>query len=152
LKIVKLLVVAISLILVLQSCKNRIPKKDAYIYYERTACFGNCPIFSFTLEHNGEATYVGNRFVQNIGTFSHTFSEEEVKNIFSQFEKGNWESFAEHYPTNYSDLPGKILGFYYKKNNKKVRMDGDHPAVLDALMEELDKMIAKADWVSTIHE
>ena len=151
-RLTKLLILSLGLALILQSCKNRVPRKEAHIYYERTACFGNCPIFKFTLNHDGTATYEGERFVKNLGTFSHTFSKEEVKDIFTDFEKGDWASFKEHYPTDYSDLPGQILGFYYKKTNKQVRIEGEHPAVLDAFIEELDAMIEKANWVSTIHE
>ena len=45
---------------------------------QRTACYGQCPMYKATFMDNGEVVYIGRRFVDNIGTYKALLSEEEV--------------------------------------------------------------------------
>ncbi len=48
---------------------------------ERTACYGQCPMYKARFMDNGEVIYVGRRFVEKIGTYKGLISAEEIQAI-----------------------------------------------------------------------
>ncbi len=57
------------------------------VTFEETACFGSCPIFSFTLNADGSGTFEGTRFVAAKGEHRFTATPEQVKAFFARIER-----------------------------------------------------------------
>ncbi|MBO6515689.1 MAG: hypothetical protein JJ975_03970 [Bacteroidia bacterium] len=126
--------------------------RDASIVYQRTACFGTCPIYSLTITGQGEATFEGKRFTEKIGAFTKQLSKDETKSLFRTLNAQDWASLDSIYPSQISDLPSTVFAFRYKKTNKEVVVTGEHPASLDVVSKLLSEIAESDGWTSTITE
>ena len=137
--------------LALTSCKSayRVPN-TAKIHYERTACFGTCPIYILTVDHTGLARFEGKQFTEKIGVFTKQLSAQETKQLFKQLSEEDWNSYKEQYKANVTDLPSTIFKFDHKKISKEVVVTGEHPTSLDVLSNTLSEIAESDGWTSTI--
>ncbi|MEO0591698.1 MAG: DUF6438 domain-containing protein [Pseudomonadota bacterium] len=63
-----------------RSIAEGIPELSAgEIYYQRTGCFGACPVFSFVIRPDGRGLYTGARFVKHEGEYPFTVSPDEYE-------------------------------------------------------------------------
>jgi hypothetical protein len=113
---------------------------------ERTACFGQCPIYRATFYDNGEVRYVGRRFVEMTGTFTTLVSAEELAEIDAFAETVGYHGFKDAYPTPISDFPTCITS--HRKGDKvKTILNGEHaPPDLIGFERMLDGLLKGRDW------
>lgn len=113
---------------------------------ERTACFGQCPIYRATFYDNGEVRYVGRRFVEMVGTFTTLISAEELAEIDAFAEKIGYHGFKDAYPTPITDFPTCITSHRKGDKVKKI-LNGEHaPADLIGFERMLDGLLKDRDW------
>ncbi|MCB9263127.1 MAG: hypothetical protein H6607_12195 [Flavobacteriales bacterium] len=131
------------------SCQSgKKAQKNANILFQKTACYGTCPIFKMTIDGSGLATYTGERFVSKVGTYSKQLSKEETESIYKAMKEIRWDTLKKEYPAHVSDLPSVILGYHFKKINKEVVVSGEHPAELDVLDQKLSAIANSDGWQS----
>ncbi len=135
------------------SCQTakKVPK-TASIEYQRTACFGTCPIYTMTIDGSGLATFEGKRFTEKIGSFTKQLTKDETKTLFNRLRQEDWNNFQTNYKTRITDLPSTVFRFNYKKISKEVVVTGEHPEVLDVLSKTLSKIAESDGWSGTITE
>ena len=90
------------------------------IELERTACYGTCPIYTFTLDSEGKGSFEGKRFTEKLGSWEKEFSEVELRPLWELVEGRDWSQFKDEYPTNVSDLPATVLRIQVKKKYKEI--------------------------------
>jgi len=108
---------------------------------ERTACYGQCPMYKATFLDNGEVVYVGKRFVEKIGTYRTLLSEEEVRSIEKKIAETNYFSLDSLYPTPISDFPSCITEAILNGKRKKVIDKRNPPENLKAFEKFLDSLL-----------
>jgi hypothetical protein len=117
--------------------------KDPWLYYERTACFGTCPVYKFTLNHDGKCTYEGINFVDRIGFYRGTVADSEAfVRIRKVAEQLDYFALEESYDDSLvMDLPS----YYTLIDGKGVlkRMGGPN---LKALYDVIDEVIEEVSW------
>lgn len=59
------------------------------IIYSTTACYGRCAIHNLSISNTGEASYLGEEFVPNLGAFKTTLNRKETNWIFNKFYQLN---------------------------------------------------------------
>jgi hypothetical protein len=139
------------------SCGNPIykeinePKKnEVVVTIQRTACFGQCPIYDASFDlGNAELRYNGKKFVSLEGEHTYSLSAEEVKSIQDGLVECNFLSLSDSYDGPISDVPSCITSVkMHQELVKEVlnRMDGPEELekfedLLDAILK--DKLIAK---------
>lgn len=138
------------LALTLGSCK-RVPP-SAYIEFQRTPCFGGCPIYTLKIDGSGMATFEGKRFTEKIGSYSKQLTKEETQKLFNALKEKEWENYKDEYPTRSTDLPSTIFRFHYKKTSKVVVVSGEHPDELDVLSDMLVSIVDSDGWTSSTAE
>lgn len=144
----KHLTAVIFSLLFLSSCAIIKPiPNNAQIEFERTPCYGTCPIFKLTIDHKGNAVFEGERFTDKLGRWTYKLNKSERKDIFNAFKAVNWDKLNANYPTAVSDLPSVIFHFTHKKTDKEVVVTGAHPAELDLLATKMDNLVANGLWV-----
>ena len=110
------------------------------ILLERTACFGNCPVYSITIKDNGSGIYVGKNFVKNIGEFTFNISKSEIDKILKKAEKIDFWNLKNEYYENISDLPTT----YIQIKNKKIKDYVGAPKQLKELQKLIDNITIKS--------
>ncbi len=160
--------IVLVLIAVLGACKSRTGVKDtdfvstpsvaesavdaastdtiAY-YYERTACFGQCPIFKFYVLKTGKAVYIGRNNVNRIGTYHTNLDNTSLQKIDKAAESIGYFSFDSVYDDpNKLDVPSKITVVPSTNGNKKVMNRVKGPKSLESLYAAFDEVIESAQW------
>ena len=122
--------------------------RQSSITMEKTPCFGMCPIYEMTIQGNGQGYLNNKRFTKTIGEFKHTFSPDEVEDLFDQLSEMDWTSYKDEYPTDVTDLPGTRLHFVHKKIDKQVYVPGgaEIPENLESLIRQLEKIAEQSSW------
>jgi hypothetical protein len=115
--------------------------------YERTACFGMCPIFKFTLYSDGSATYVGKNNVNLIGNYHTQLDATALQKLNNVAQKTGYFSMQENYDNpQVTDLPSVITEITNGTELKKVRSRRGAPSDLKTVHSVFDDIIAAARW------
>lgn len=112
----------------------------------RTACYGQCPMYKATFMDNGVVQYVGKRFVDNIGTYKTLITAEEVDEIKKQLEVAGYFSLDSLYPTPIADFPSCITEAQLNGQRKKVVNRRNPPVELKNFEKFLDSLLDARDW------
>jgi hypothetical protein len=129
-----------------------IVEPDTVIYYERTACFGMCPIFTYLVLSNGDAFYEGRNFVDRIGRFRSNMDQTALQSIQKLSAEINYFSLNPSYDNPHvSDVPSVITRLRFGEQDLKVVNRFKGPKSLLRLYESLDQIIADTKW-ETISE
>ena len=90
---------------------------DIEITLERTACFGTCPIYSVSIDGEGNVVYEGKKFVRIEGVRTYTIPQEDVKELVAMFYGINYFSLNDRYDVPVTDNPTIITSL--KTGDKK---------------------------------
>jgi hypothetical protein len=116
-------------------------------YYERTACYGQCPIFKFYVLKTGKAVYIGRNNVNRIGTYHTNLDTTSLQKIDKAAESIGYFSFESVYDDpNKMDVPSKITVLPTKDGSKKVMNRVKGPKSLETLYTAFDEVIESAQW------
>ncbi|MFM2000048.1 MAG: hypothetical protein RL204_1995 [Bacteroidota bacterium] len=116
-------------------------------YYERTACYGQCPIFKFYVLKTGKAVYIGRNNVNRIGTYHTNLDNTSLQKIDKAAESIGYFSFDSIYDDpNKMDVPSKITVVPSKDGSKKVMNRVKGPKSLESLYTAFDEVIESAQW------
>lgn len=115
------------------------------IVYEETACFGECPIYTLTLDGaTMNATFKGKANTPKIGTYTKTISTDEYSKFMEAVEKANFTKLNDEYMGLAPDFPIRIITFTKDGKTKKIKNRSDAPPELGAL-EQVFKNYANTD-------
>jgi hypothetical protein len=112
----------------------------------RTACYGQCPMYKATFFDNGEVEYIGRRFVEHIGTYKTLISTEEVLKIKDKISEYDYFSLDTLYPTPIADFPSCITEVNLNGIYKKVIDRRSPPDNLKYFEKFLDSMLENRAW------
>ncbi|MFT4521480.1 MAG: hypothetical protein ACI8ZN_000413 [Bacteroidia bacterium] len=140
-----LLIVASIFILGGCGAQKNVPK-NASITFQRTACYGTCPIYKMLVTSDGVVKFTGDRFTDMVGEWHKQLSKKETKELFNSMASVNWEDYLKDYPSYVSDLPSTVLGFNYKKIEKEIVITGEHPKKLDEFTKQLQAIVDAEGW------
>ena len=114
---------------------------------ERGACFGRCPIFKMAIYQSGNATYEGINFVDSLGTYSTTFTTEELAEISSQAKLFGLDTMKTKYDKNgVTDLPTTMIGATMSDEYKAIKMRYGYPDGLKKYRTYLENVIKSKTW------
>ena len=85
------------------------------ISINRGACYGTCPIYSFSIFSDMSAVYHGKNFVEKTGTIEFKLSEEEINSILQKANEINYCKMESEYTEMITDLPTTHIRIFDKK-------------------------------------
>lgn len=161
--------IVVVLMVVLGACKSHVGVKDTDFvspppaaepiveaasttdtisyYYERTACFGQCPIFKFYVLKSGKAVYIGRNNVNRIGTYHTQLDSTSLQKIDKAAVSIGYFSFESVYDDpNKMDVPTKITIVPSKDGSCKVVSRVKGPKSLETLYAAFDEVIESSQW------
>jgi hypothetical protein len=125
---------------------------DAELRLERTACFGECPVYVVTLRPDGRVTYRGDAFVRVLGSATRTVDAKKARALFERLERiGVW-TWKNSYRSPVTDHPTHRITFMWGGKKKTIEeyasCPGRAPAALCALEKDIDAVTGAASWTT----
>jgi len=126
-----------------------LPDTTLVLSYERTACFGTCPVDKIEIKANGEATYYGKVFVDYLGIYQAQISRSTLDSIFTLADEISFFDSEDAYEPEYpiSDLPSKFI-MLHKPGKKHTVIDRSFaPQEFKKVYNALHLLIKETPWV-----
>ncbi|GGW74272.1 DUF6438 domain-containing protein [Alishewanella tabrizica] len=149
----------------LASCSTTTPTIDneTVVKLKRTACFGNCPVYTVSVKANGVVEYEGNEYVSIKGFQTGNLPKESVELIEkklikvkflkmkSHLDSGSWGCFISATDSSYILIEGLV------KNRKKAvstYLGCESKQVYEVinLAEYIDQVVGTSKWVKETAE
>ncbi len=121
------------------------------LYFERTSCYGTCPVYKAKIYSDGSMVYTGRVFVEKVGTYKATVSPDLIIEMLGLMREVGFAKMLDVYDTAITDVPSTITEFWGKLDgdvkHKKVMNRADGPQQLRILEKHIDFMIHRAqNW------
>lgn len=121
--------------------------ETTFLTYERTYCFGMCPVFKSTISSSGNVTYEGINFVDNIGMSSATLTADQLDSIKHEIESIQYFSLDSVYNNEMiSDLPSVITSAQLEGQYNKILDRWKSPKELRDFYKLIDFIYAQLEW------
>ena len=130
---------------------------DTLITLERTACFGECPVYTVTIDARGNVVYQGKEFVRVQGRHTARIAPARVAALLQQAERAGFFTFDEQYryvknPDGsrgiVTDLPTTFVTIRTAGRSKRIEDYYGAPAGLKELERRIDEETRIRRWVS----
>lgn len=121
-------------------------KSKATFSLEKGSCFGKCSVYNLYIYPNKQAIFEGIANTEIFGIYEKKITDEQYQTLQSAFEKADFYSFKDDYPSDIIDFPLIKLGF--KKGNVKKEITGknDRPQAIMDLQLLLENIVYSKDW------
>lgn len=126
------------------------PAKDAYQVagYQKTACFGKCPVYQVKFYSDGKVTWYGQMNVERQGWYEAKVSEKTLKDIRDKSHELKYWDLSGKYPTEMrvADLPSTVTFVRAGDMEKTVVDTYQGPAELKQFEDYLAGIIDGLEW------
>jgi hypothetical protein len=145
---------ALAFVALLGTCKAGTPG-FTNVTFERTPCFGTCPVYKVSVSGDGTVTFVGERNVDSVGTYVSHIDSGAVKALGQAFADADYADMRATYdhtncPEYATDLSRVLTSITTAEGTKRVDHDlgcSQAPAKLAELYRKFDEIVGTAKWV-----
>lgn len=126
---------------------------------QRTACSGSCPVYTLTLQPQGQVHFEGVDHVAQRGGRDWRIEPLFAKHLFGELERAGFFTLAPRYPTEVEEFPGLVLTVTRAGVTHRVQLGGDGTGdlvrdvkaerLLERLATTIDKLTGAARSVET---
>lgn len=123
------------------------PNTPAFTY-EKTPCFGTCPVYKLTVNISGEARLVATSNLELKGNYKCADCDDLM--MTKVVEKANEIEFwklQDKYDPGVTDLPSTITSFFIRDSAKSVVNVMEGPEKLKELEQLIEDLYLKRNWV-----
>jgi hypothetical protein len=122
---------------------------DVIITLERTACYGECPVYKLTISGDGNVVYEGERFVKSSGTQKYQISQDKVKELVDEFHRTNYFTLNDSYSDGVTDFPSAITSITVNGTTKTIDdyQGAQAPKELRELEDKIDEIANSNKWI-----
>ena len=137
--------------------QDRVVPADTLIKLERTACFGECPVYEVTIDARGNVTYVGRKFVRVQGRRTARIPAARVAALLDTAERIKFFELRNRYrtvrnpdgsETVVTDLPTTFVTITRAGATKHVEDYYGAPDALRDLEQQIDEAAQTSQWVA----
>lgn len=126
------------------------PREKAYqvVGYQKTACFGKCPVFQVKFYNDGKVTWYGQHNVERMGWHEAMVDKAVLADIRAKVSGAKYWDFAPAYPVAHkiADLPSTVTYIRIGDMEKSVINTHQAPVELVAFEEYLEGIINGLTW------
>ena len=125
-------------------------ERDTMAYVAKTACFGRCPVFTFTVTNAGNAKYEGINNVEMMGVFESKLSKEQKDTLQKYLDAVNFLKMTRTYPPNVeivADVQKTKLVLNAGEYKSRTTIVSQAPATLKSLENHMLQLIEELSWV-----
>jgi hypothetical protein len=117
------------------------PDAAILVRFERTACYGPCPVDVLTIFQDGRMRYEGQEHSPRTGTYTARLSASEQRALRQAFDSAQFFGLASTYTSEMLDLPTYYLTYATGGRQHRVADYDKAPAKLKALEARLAQLI-----------
>ena len=121
--------------------------KDFVIKLERTSCFGECPVYSVTIDAKGNVTYEGTRFVRVEGRQTNRIAVSRVAALVEAVDRAHFFDLDDKYRAQVTDNPTTFVTVTHDGRSKRVEDYVIGPKALRQLEDEIDDTARTKRWI-----
>jgi hypothetical protein len=131
------------------SCeKAQPPPSDVVVTLERTSCFGECPVYTVSIDRSGNVAYEGKQSVRVKGHQVERIQASRVAALLETAERIGFFDFLDQYHTvSVTDLPTTIVTIVRDGRSKWVVDYTGAPSGLKDLEEQIDEIAGTKRWI-----
>ncbi len=119
------------------------------IKYERSPCFGECPVYTFYLTEDNNGLLQAKYNYLTPGWYAADLDEESVHALLSDLEpEAWWYEDVRHLPE-VPDLPGRSLVFKHKNGLRWYAAGGRVSERAEYVFGKLDDLVTNSHWSAT---
>jgi Domain of unknown function (DUF6438) len=129
---------------------------EAAITLERTACFGQCPVYRIAVSPAGLVSYEGIAHVRQLGAATGQVPSGRLSTLLRELDEAGYFSLANRYTSAepvcgryVTDLPTVITSVTYQGRTKRIEHDqgcGAVPGALTVLEQRIDEVLGSGRW------
>lgn len=132
------LIFFISVQLISCAGSSKITEEKLIIELEKTACYGQCPVYTIKIDEKGHGLFIGVENTEHLGLFSFRLRTEELDAVKSSFEAIRFFELEDRYFDYIMDLPTTYVTYRTGSREKKIMDYHGAPREL----KDLEKQIA----------
>lgn len=121
--------------------------KDARVSLERTSCFGECPIYSVSIDADGTVVYDGERFVRVEGRRTDRIPVSRVAALLETAGRIGFFDLKGKYSAMVTDLPTTFVTIRANGRSKRIEDYVGAPDGLHQLERDIDEAARTLRWV-----
>lgn len=143
----KALLIAMPFLLTSCISKNKEIQKVKVLTYQKTQCYGSCPVYSITFYSDNSVLVspTSNFIVSKKSTGK--LKKGTIENLLNYAERINFWSFKKEYnDALVSDLPSTFITIFNKDQNKKIKVRTNAPTELKELLLKIENIIKTIQW------
>lgn len=115
--------------------------------FERTACYGRCPIYKIKAYKSGFTTFEGLNFTEKLGFFASRIELSELERLYEEAESiGYFEMKDKYDKEGVTDLPSVISMIDMHGKKKRIVARLDVPQQLQDFHQEIDDTFDQLSW------
>ena len=117
---------------------SRLATGRIIIELEKTACYGQCPVYTIKIDEDGRGLFAGVENVKHNGLYSFRLSRGEMDALNAAFDSIGFFGLNDRYYDNVTDLPTTYLT--YRSNGREKKIMDYHGAPRE--LKDLERRIA----------
>ena len=125
--------------------------ENVEIRLTRGACYGFCPVYTVTVNDQGEVRYEGRNFVNVVGAATSTIPPADVARLVARFDDVGFNDLRDAYRGEMTDFPTYTLSITRNGQTKTVvdyaGTSAGMPREVRALQDDVDRVTGTAQWV-----
>lgn len=143
----KALLIAMPLLFMSCSSIKENKENQIVIQLKKTACYGQCPVYVFTIYEDGTCFINPKQFLA-VKTFSKSFvPKTELEDLIQQAKTIDfWELDEEYNNKKVSDLPSAYITVNRKRQTKTIHSRIGSPKNLVEFIKNVEKIAISRDW------
>jgi len=117
-----------------------------YLTIRKTPCYGQCPIYTADIYNSGFVVYEGERFVENVGSYTGRLSPDALKSIRHLARTVNYFGFEDEYDSPVTDFPTTYTTMHFNGQRKTIKNRVGGPDELKEFENHVHKVLDGVTW------
>ncbi len=141
-------IITTSFLLLITSSLTSYAQKTPVIAFEKTPCFGSCPVYKLEIYKNRKMQLTSVKYQKpGEGNFSARLTRKAYKALINEFHRIQFSELKDSYSTKQvSDLPTRYISFTEEGETKTIMDYVGAPEQLTQLEEQLQKLVDTTRW------
>lgn len=95
-------------------------QEQLVIEFEKTMCYGTCPVYKAKIYDSGRLEYEGLHFVKIVGHHNYTIPFDVVRSMLQKAKDIGFFEMKDKYDSIITDIPATIITIHHKGEKKRI--------------------------------